>query len=245
MEIRQPNPPRTTATVWWIITAAAILAVVIPFLLDIENSTGLILVVVAGFLLAIIGLIIAIIYQMRAAKLDSILKGDNLLAQWTYTPDEWQQFAEEEYQRQKKNNLTLFIIITIVTAILGFGFWLFNRKMGMVIFLTVLGALALVGLIAWFTAFYNHRQNKRIQGQAFFTPDAVYINRQLHDFKSMMSKLEKTELKGDSQQYIEFTYSAPTRNGRQNYEARVPVPRGKEQEARELVQKYQGNAGNV
>jgi len=131
--------------------------------------------------MAIVGLIVAIIYQMRAAKLDSILKGDN-----------------------------------------------------------VLGALALIGLIAWFTAFYNHRQNRNNQGYAFFTPDAVYINRQLHDFKGMMSRLEKVDIKGDSGRYIEFIYSSPTRTGRQNYEARMPIPQGKDDEARKLVEKYLG-----
>jgi anaerobic selenocysteine-containing dehydrogenase len=238
MDSKQPNPPRTTASAWWIITAVSVLAIFVPLLFDIEKNTGLILVMVAGILLAIIGLIVAIVYQIRAAKLDSILKGDNLLARWTYSSGEWQQYADEEYERQKSNNTKTFLIVSAISIVLTLAFGFIRRISWPLLFAVLAGAIALIGFVVWITTIYNHRQNKNIQGQAYFTPDAVYLNRQLHDFKGMGAKLEKTELKDEQQQYIEFTYSVPSRYSRQYHQVRVPVPHGKEQEARKLVEKY-------
>jgi hypothetical protein len=240
---RQRNPPQITAIVWWIVTAISLLGIFITLLVDTDISSGGVLIVVTCILLAITGVIIAIIYSIRAEKLGRILRGDNLLVHWTYAPDEWQQYAEEEYTRQRASNKTLFIIITIVTTVCGFGYWIFNPSIAQWALIVMAGVIALTGFIAWFTPFYNHRQNKNNQGQAFFTNHAVYINRQLHDFTGLGSNLEKTEIKGDQQQFIEFTYSAPTRSGRQTYQARIPVPQGKEVEARDLVDRYNSQQG--
>jgi len=237
MKNNQPNPEQTTAIVWWIITAVSVFVLLIPQFVDIKMYSGGVPIAIICILLAIIGLIIAIIYTIRAGKLGRILKGVNLLAHWTYSPDEWQQYTEEEYKRQKANNRKLFIIITVVTLVFGFGYWIFNPKIGQWAFVAMAVVIALTGFIAWFTVLYNYRQNKNNHGQAFFALDAIYINRQLHDFKGMGSKLEKAEIKGD-QQYIEFAYSVPTRTGRRKQEARVLIPRGKEAEARNLVEKY-------
>lgn len=238
MENKQPNPPRLTAMAWWIITALSVFGVFIPLIFDTKISPGGILVALFCLILAVIGIIIAIIYTIRAGKLDYILKGDNLLAHWTYEPDEWQQYAEEEYTLQKARNRTLFVIITIAALVCGFGYWVFNPIIGKWAFITMAAVIVLSGFVAWFTTSYNHRQNKNNQGQAFFTHDAIYINRQLHDFKGLGSRLEKTEIKGEHQKYIEFVYSVPTRNGRQRQEARVPIPRGREAEANNLVERY-------
>jgi hypothetical protein len=238
MESNQSNPPRTTSNVWWIITAAAIFGIFAPELFGIKGFNGGFAISAVCILLAITGIIIALIYMARAGKLDRIFKGDNLLSHWTYSQDEWQQYTEEEYTRQKASNKGLFIVIAVISLVIGIIFFIVDPRYGKWVFFTMLGLILLIGLVAWFTAFYNHRQNKLNQGEVYFTPDAVYLNRQLHDFKSLGAKLDKVELKGKIHQYIEFTYSAPSRTDRQGYEARVPVPQGKDEEARKLVEKY-------
>jgi hypothetical protein len=235
----QPNPPRTTSNAWWIITALAIFGIFAPELLGLDGFNGGFAISAVCIFLAIMGIIIALIYMARARKLDKILKGTNLLAHWTYSQDEWQQFTEEEYKRQKAGNKGLFIIIAAISLVIGIIFFIIDHDAGKWVFLTMVGVVALIGFVAWFTAFYNHWQNKNSLGEVYFTPDAVYLNRQLHDFKSLDAKLENVALKGKLHPYIEFVYSAPTRAGRQDYQARVPIPQGKDAEARELVGKYQ------
>ncbi|MCX5994076.1 MAG: hypothetical protein NT177_07675 [Chloroflexi bacterium] len=236
---KQANPLQTTANVWWIITAASVLAIfIIPQFISIKIYSGGVAIASICILLAIIGIIVAIIYTIRAKRLDRILKEDNPLAHWTYSPDEWQQYTEEEYTRQKAGKKTMFIIIAIATLVIGFGYWIFKPTVGQWVFIAMAGVIALTGFLTWFFPYYNHRQNKNSQGQAFFTSDAIYINRRLHDFKVMGSKLETIEIKGEQQKYIEFIYSIPGRHGRQRQEARVPIPSGKEDAARGLVAKY-------
>jgi hypothetical protein len=38
---------------------------------------------------------------------------------------------------------------------------------------------------------------------------------------------------------VKFTYSAPTRTGIQEYTVRIPIPRGKEKEARRILEDFQ------
>lgn len=238
MDSHQPNPPRTTANVWWAITILSLLSISIPWIFDIKMNSGGVIIVIGCAFLALIGLIIASLYMIRAKKLNRIFQGDKLMAHWTYSSDEWQQYAEVEYQRQKDSNRKLFMMVSIVAIVCVLGFWIFNNSSGAIAFFAVLGVIALIGFISWFVTYYNYKQNKNIHGQVYLTSDAVYINRQLHDLKGFGSKLEKTELKEDLQPYIEFTYSVPTRHGRQNQEVRVPIPQGKYDEALKLVEKY-------
>jgi hypothetical protein len=238
MDSSQVNPPRQTAIVWWIITALSIFGIFAPELFGLKGFNGGFAISAVCILLAITGLIVALIYMARAAKLDRILKGTNLLAHWIYSQDEWQQFTNEEYTRQKSSNKGLFIMISVISIIIGIAFFVADRRNGIWVLLSMIGLIGLMALVAWFTAFYNRRENQKRLGEVYITPEAVYINRQLCDFTSLGAKLEKTELKGDPPRYIEFVYSAPTRTGRQRYDTRVPVPGGKEKEARELVDKF-------
>jgi hypothetical protein len=95
------NPPRKTATIWCIITALAVFAIFAPHIFGMDELNGGFAISVLSFFLAITGIIVIIIYAKRASKLESMLKGNNLLAHWTYTPDEWRQYTEKEYQGEK------------------------------------------------------------------------------------------------------------------------------------------------
>ena len=249
MDSRQPNPPRTAANIWWIITALAVFGIFFPQLFGIKDLVAAMIIIVC-VILAFIGLIVALIFMAWARKLDKMLKGENLLAHWTYSQDEWQQYAEEEYKRQKSRNMKQFIMVAIASLVIGVGCVVLIQRNGLWFLLAMIVLIALEGLIAWFTADYNHRQNKKSQGQAFLAPDAVFITNHFHNLKSTGYRLEKVELKGDSQPYIEFIYSGRsqretvsinplnTGHARDNYYVTVPVPQGKVDEAIKVVEKY-------
>ena len=233
------NPPRKTATIWCIITALAVFAIFAPHIFGMDELNGGFAISVLSFFLAITGIIVIIIYAKRASKLESMLKGNNLLAHWTYTPDEWRQYTEKEYQSEKKGKWSLFYIVAGIALFLGIMFFIFGGEGGLWVLVGMLALIALIAFVAWFTAWYNYSQNKKYLGEAYITPDAVYLNRQFHTWKGLGAKLESVVLaEHKSQQVIAFTYSVPTRSGRQEYTVRVPVPRAQEKSAEKLAEKF-------
>jgi hypothetical protein len=236
--MRPPNPPRITSNVWWGITAVSIFIIFLPEIIGLKGFDGGFAVSFLGFFLVIIGVIVAVIYMKRASVLDKIFGGKDLLAHWTYPAAEWTGYAQKEYQREKASKKVLFLVISGIALVIGVGFFLFDHKAGGIVFLCMLGLIAIIGFTAWFTSWYNYRQNMKYLGETYITPDAVYLNRQLHTWNSFGAWLDGVELKGDSDRYLEFKYMAPTRTGVQEYNVNVPIPKGKEQEAQEILGKF-------
>lgn len=75
-------------------------------------------------------------------------------------------------------------------------------------------------------------------GEAYITLEGVYLNGQLHLFTGWGARLEKVT-SGEEGRSLSFTYSVPVRDGRSDYTLRVPVPSGKEEEARRVISSFQ------
>jgi len=100
------------------------------------------------------------------------------------------------------------------------------------------GAYPLVTVVAYFTPWYNRRQNPKYPGEVLIAPYGTYFSHQLHLWDRLGTRLDSVELKEPDRPYIEFKYEALTRAGMREYDARVQVPKGKDKEARELVDKF-------
>lgn len=240
------NPPRCTAITWGFITVLAIFAIFAPHIFGMDGFEGGFAISTLSFFVAIMGIIVVVIYAKRARTLDRILQGENLLAHWTYSSGEWNQYAEEEFQTERKEKRGLFYIIAGFALFFGIVFFIFDQEAGLWVLIVMLGLIALIAFVAWFTAWYNYRQNKKYLGKAYITGDAVYLNRQLHTWKGLGARLESVILAEEkSQQLLAFTYSMPTRTGRQDSTVRVPVPRGQEKVAERLAEKFNTDNSNL
>ena len=233
------NPPRRTAIIWGIVTALAVFVIFAPNIFGMDDLNGGFAISALSLIVAVTGIIVTIIYALQARLLDRILKGDNLLAHWTYSPEEWNQYAEKEFQTEKKENRFLFYMVAGIALFFGILFFAFDREGGLWVLISMLCLIALIAFVAWFAAWYNYHQNKKYLGEAYITRDAVYLNRQLHTWHGLGARLESVVLaeKG-SRQIVAFTYSAPNRMGRQEYTVRVPVPEGQGKAAEKLSQKF-------
>jgi hypothetical protein len=232
------NPTRRTAIIWGIVTLLAIFTIFAPHLFGMDDLRGGFAISVLSILVAITGIIATVIYANRARMLDRILSGDNLLAHWTYSPEEWSEYTEKEFRTEKKEKWLLFYMVAGIALFFGILFVIFDHEAGLWVLVSMLGLIALIAFVAWFSAWYDYRQNKRYLGEAYITRDAIYLNRQLHTWRGLGARLESVNLVGkESQQLLAVTYSAPTRMGRQEYTVRVPVPRGQEKAAEKLAEK--------
>lgn len=233
------NPPRRTAIIWGIITALAIFAIFAPHIFGMDDFNGGFAISALSFMVAITGVIVIVVYARRATLLERILGGKKIMAHWTYSQEEWNQYAEKEFQTEKKEKRTLFYMVAGFALFFGILFFIFDRDAGLWVLTSMLGLIALIAFVAWFAAWYDYRQNNKYLGEAYITRDAVYLNRQLHTWRGLGVRLESVILvEKESRQLLTFTYSAPTRMGKQEYTIRVPVPREQEKAAEKLIEKF-------
>jgi hypothetical protein len=194
-----------------------------------------------SFFLVAVGIIVIIIYSGRARTLSRILKGDKMLAHWTYSPDEWNSYAETEYKDEKEGKKVLFYIIAGFAVFFGVVFMLLDFENGILVMGVMLALIGVIAFTAWFTSWYNHRQNKKCLGETYIAEDAVYINRQLHTWRGLGARLDSVDLtKSAPPLLLKFVYSAPTRNGMQEYTVRIPVPKGQEEAADKVLKRFKG-----
>lgn len=166
-----------------------------------------------------------------AASAPGILpSGEPVLARWTYADDEWRKYTAAEWKRQVLVALFVGVGLTVVgwtvfrgeVEELGFGFLIWYA-------LLITGGLIAVAAVA-------HRANRSAPGEAIITPTAVMLNGKYHvlsDGRLSFGGVRLTEL--GTVPVLEFTVSAPTRGGRVPEQVRVPVPRGREAEACQIV----------
>ena len=230
------NPPMRTLVVWAVITGLAILAVFLPLFLGIEGFNGGFAISFVAFFIALTGVIVIIVYSFRVRKLARILRGEGVIAHWTYSREEWKEYTEKEYIEEKGEKKTLFIVTAILALIIGFGFFVFNTETGLWVLLAMVVLILILAFTAWFTAWYRHRENAMSQGEVYITGKAVYLNRQLHTWNGLGEKFEFVEMKRNSKQsMLVIVYTVATRTGRTPVTVRIPVPAGREKEAEAIA----------
>jgi hypothetical protein len=233
------NPPLRTVIAWAVITALAVFGIFAPSIFGMDGFKGGYAISFLSFFMVIASIIVIVIYAGRARAVNRILKSDNLLAHWTYAPDEWNKYAEKEYVTEKNVKRVLFYVIAGFALFFGVLFFIIDRESGKWVLVMMLVLIGIIAFTAWFTSWYNYRQNKKYLGETYITSEAVYMNRQLHIWHGLGARLESVNLdKKREHQILELTYSAPTRTGLQDYTVRVPVPKGKEKEAHMVLEKF-------
>ena len=238
------NPPLQTTVAWVIITILSICGIFAPGIFGIEGMNGGFAISFVCIFLVIIGIIVIIIYSGRARLLRRILSGENILAHWRYTPDEWQTYTEKEYKEEKAMKRGLFFMISGIALLTGIIFFLADHEGGLWVLVAMVGLVAIIAFTAWFTSWYNYLQNKKYLGETYIAENAIYINRQFHMWHGLGARLDSVNLTGGkSQQLLRFVYSAPTRTGMQEYQVNVPVPAGQEEEAEKILKHFKDAAG--
>ena len=237
VEKRPVNPPRRTAIAWCFITAISVLGIFNSALFGIDGFDGGFALSLVSILIFIMGLIVMVIYFGRAKELDKMLRGENLLAHWTYSKSEWRAYAEREHREQVEINRGMFLMIAIIAIIVGVIFVIFTPDSLASTAFAVVGTIIIIGITALSVTLYRRAQNRKFLGEVYLNRDGAYINRELHTWKSLGCELEGASVdnKNPGQTILTFEYSAPSRNGRDHFSARVPVPLGKENEAEKAL----------
>lgn len=238
------NPQRRTAYIWFGLTFLFAVMAAIPMTtdwIDIFNGGGAMLF--AGVVMGITSLIVGFLYLKRASQYDKISSGGNVLARWSYDTRTWSSYTEEEHVRDRKARWGLFAFIAVISLVVGAGFSIYlavtDQDMPWFGLLVALGIIVLIAITAAATAWGEYARNKsRKQGEVTISDDGVIFNGVLHTWHSPGGALESVTWEDGHPPVIIFAYSGPSGTARGTWYARIPVPLGREDEARRIIDRF-------
>jgi len=230
------NPLMKTVIFGFLVTAIGILMIFGPGFAGIDGFDGGYAISFTGLFITILGLLVAGFYYQQANILDKILRGEGLLAHWTFDDQMWQEYTRKEYVEEISEKKGLFLVVSVFALFFGFLFWFLDNEAGFVVFLVMLGLIGLVGFTWRFSAWYMRKQNIEGVKEAYIARSGVYINQRLYTWRLFSAKLLGIEIKNyKALSVLKFRYTAFTVPGPQTYTIRVPIPIGQEETAKTIV----------
>jgi hypothetical protein len=232
------NPEMRGVLAGAIAALLGILLIVVPGLAGMDGMDGGFALGMAGLLVALTGVVTAAIFASRAARLRSILAGQNLLAHWVYPPADLEAQVQRERREQSRHNRILLAIVagwTLLFVVLftAMGF-LSGQGDSMPLFIGImLGVLAIVAAFAFGMPHLQARRARRSSGEAFIAADGLYLNGALSTWNPPLNALDGVSMVEDGGK-ARLVFHLRSRTGPasfQDYTVEVPVPPGQEEVA--------------
>jgi hypothetical protein len=235
------NKQITYAFIWIFVTLASLLCAMLPFIADIDIMNGGGAMIFIGFVMFLTGAIVTPFFFKRAKRFNNIVSGKNMLAYWTYQPEEWGEYAEAEFRKRKKEKWGLFWLISIIGIIVN-TIMCFAIPDGVIIFIFVqLGLMLILGFTAFLSYSLPHQKNKKHIGKAIIAPYGIYLNGSFHSWQGLSARFERVEFT-DNNTILCFTYSALVRYAqREEYTVNVPIPKNEISTAVRVVEYFRNN----
>lgn len=232
-EFTMKNSQRRIVNLWWILLVVFLFLVFLPSIIGLDGfDGGFAISFISGFLV-IMSLIVILIYRSRANQLDKILSGVGRIAVWKYMPEEWNRFVTIDFEEEKKTKKFLFILISVISIVIGIILWIALEDI--LVFFISLGIIPLVAIPAYLAPRMRYNKLRHSEGKALIANNGVIIGKMFHLWVKLGARLDQVVLITDENPPIlEFHYSMPTRTGRQEEVARLPVPSGKMAEAERI-----------
>jgi hypothetical protein len=235
------NPEKRYAAISAIISILAVGLIFLPGWVGMDGMNGGYAISLVSILMAVSAAVITGFFWQRAVTLDNILTGKDLLAHWSYQPEEWQSYTRVELREQTNQNKWLLIIMAAWAILFGGLFWVLDRSAGGIVFLVMLGLILILTMAAFGIPRWRYWHQQRDPGEAWIAPKAIYFDGALVCWAFWGTRLENVvwcESEGKTPALIEFKVSSPSRTGRQSQTIRIPIPDGREIEARNILQRF-------
>ena len=233
LDFSMKNSQRRIVNLWLILMALFVFCMFVPSIIGLDGfDGGFAMSFTAGFMV-IMSLVVIFIYRSRARQLDKILTGEGRIVVWRYSQDEWIRFIAADFEDERKSKKMLFFIVAVIAIIVGI-LLMISFKDPLALFIA-LGIIPIVAIPAFWAPRARYNKLKNSEPKALIAEKGVIVGKMFHLWVNLGASLDEVKINSEAEpDMIEFTYSMPTRNGRDVQVARVPVPKGKLDEATKI-----------
>lgn len=252
------NPLRKWPRIGWVIFSASLVISVGGFLIGFmfKGSGGrgpTPLAPTLGFIagaLALLGvaagLSIALMTPRQVRRVDALFSGQNLLAHWTYSPDEWTRYLHAEFARVRRMRIGLLVLLPLGMAVAGVVVVFISARRDHVepfVESLIVGGTGLliglvIGLLVWGIHYREVTRRRDIgAGSIYISTGGLLIGGSLEAWDSAFGggRLVRVAYERGDPDELLFRYSHNSGRGRDTKDVRVPVPRNQQTDAARLV----------
>lgn len=229
------NKPRRVMRNAFLVTALMIAGAIITGYSGLDGMKGgYALIVLFGFL-AMTSLVTAILYIPRAKEFDKLMNGLNPLARWTYTQEEWEAFIKEDLKEMIAVNKATLRLVIIVSLVVGAILLLIYRDN--LFILIIAGIILLLSAVAFLAPrIRSHYLKKGVQ-VSLVGEKAAFTGGSFQTWTQLGAYLVGTDIYTEGEiPVLHIIFEFPTLQGVQQEIIRIPVPAGKMDEARKVVE---------
>ncbi|HSJ58135.1 MAG TPA: hypothetical protein VLC95_13210 [Anaerolineae bacterium] len=197
-----------------------------------------------GVFVGLTGAVTAVLFGYRARRLQSMVRGEKLLAHWTYTGPEVEAQAARDMESARQRNRLLLLLVggfvvacTVPMTIYGY---LDGEGDNMPLFVGMMAAVFV--LVAVFALGMPVLQARRARGsshEALIAENGLYVNGALHTWNAPLALLDGVSMvEEEAPARLVFSLRSLSRasaTAYQSYSVEVPVPAGEEGTARKIV----------
>jgi hypothetical protein len=133
-------------------------------------------------------------FRGRSKKLQSLITGDNLLAEWTLSPEMKERYIHYFFHEERGKNFAILTVISVMAVII-FGLFILFIDEGKLFMLGVLAALILfLSLFAFGMPYYYRYTNRKGDGKVLIGAKYAYVNGYFHNWDFPLSGLSRVKV---------------------------------------------------
>jgi hypothetical protein len=224
-----------SAIIWLIISIGALMLAFVFSIFLVGNFTfGRFFPVLLLPLLTFVGLIISAALFWSSRKLNAMLSGKDLLARWTYRPEEIAPYAAQEQKRVSK--VKYVVLATCLFILLVASLFAYDKNGIDYAVIIENAALLLTTVILLFVALPAMGYGKSNATEFCLARNGALFAGKFHFWRVFNARLEVVNFK-ENPATIEIDYSIHSEHGSSRISLRIPVPSGREKEASDAVKK--------
>ena len=236
MDIPNAVTKRTTAEkVCWSIAVVGVAVTVAPFVWGESVGMGRYALALLGPLATGTALSVIPLYRARQRVAAAVDDESQLLARWEVPVDEWAAWVIEDAGRERRSKWHLFCIVAMFSVAIGGFFAWMDPKGGPWVLGVLLGLCAVIAVVVVLGTRHQQRRRQKGPREVRIGFDGLRLGEELHVWKGFGARLEGVELGVGQPPFIEIAYSTRAKNQRQINSVRVPIPRGGDAAAAEVV----------
>ena len=185
-----------------------------------ENAFALTMI---SLWLSLSSLVIAWMFRKRSKKLQKLISGENLLAEWRLTPKMKEKYIDYFFEQERGKNLAILIVISVIAAFV-FGLFILFIDDGKLFMLGVLVALILfLSLFAFGMPYYYRHSNRKGDGVILIGAKYAYVNGYFHNWDFPLSGLSRIKVIEKPFYGIRLVYHYTDRTLRHSEELVIPA----------------------
>lgn len=223
LPIKPKNRQMRTAFVFLGLSIVSVVLIFVPSIIGMDGMNGGFALSFIAIFLSITFMITSVVFFIMAKKFSAAINDDNIILHWVYEKSEWMKFSKTEFVSQKKEKLSLFILITVISFAVLATFSIVVRDswpIMIILFFALSGILAFAAFIAPKIQYANF---KKTIPEVYVAPGCAYFTGEFHCWSILGAALEDVEL-DDKNMNIRITYSYPARYSRSQATLRIPLP---------------------